>query len=68
MALPALLPQTLSPDLLIRHGAVVCVSELVLGLAKVNGFIDAVSVGAIRNVVMKVIDNRLRWWVTGGRG
>jgi hypothetical protein len=58
-ALPLLLSQTLSPDLLIRHGAVVCVSELILGLAKVNGFIPHEVLSTIRNVVMKIEKARL---------
>eukprot|EP00753_Platysulcus_tardus_P003807 PLAT12492.33.p1 GENE.PLAT12492.33~~PLAT12492.33.p1 ORF type:complete len:1099 (-),score=495.96 PLAT12492.33:1951-5247(-) len=59
VALPTLVPATLSTDLLLRHGATLAVAELLRALAKIPVQLPADLMKAVRNIVPRVEKARL---------
>jgi len=57
--LPELIPKTLSPDMLVRHGATLAVGCIVAALAKVPFQLDRAMLSDLRNTIMRIEKARL---------
>ena len=59
VALPKFIPETLSENLLVRHGATLCIASIIASLSAVKALLPEGLLANIRDIVPAIEKNRL---------